>query len=95
MGDRLAPVMAAGCLLTLPAIAGLHAIAIARARRPRACSRTSATALCAALSNGFTGFALWRRDRHEWRTRREDTACPCGFDPVTKLSQRQSAWCAN
>src|SRR5215208_1435117 len=28
MGDRLAPVMAAGCLLTLPAIAGLHAMAM-------------------------------------------------------------------
>jgi GGDEF domain-containing protein len=41
-------------------------------------------ALCAALCNAFTGFVLWRRDRHEWRTRREQ-AVPSQFDPVTKL----------
>jgi hypothetical protein len=57
LGDRLAPVMAAGCLLTLPAIAGLHAIAI---HGPGGLELTThaATALCAALSSGFTGFVL-------------------------------------
>src|SRR4029078_11109672 len=41
-------------------------------------------ALCALLSNGLTGFVLWRRDRHEWRTRRVDGA-PSQLDPVTKV----------
>jgi GGDEF domain-containing protein len=82
MGDRLAPVMAAGCLLTLPAIAGLHAIAMGLPgiNLPM----HAALGLCAALSNGLTGFVLWRRDRHEWRARRED-GMPSRFDPVTKL----------
>jgi GGDEF domain-containing protein len=82
MGDRLAPAMAAGCLLTLPAIAGLHAIAMDLPSIQPALH--AALALCAALSNGLTGFVLWRRDDHEWRTRRED-GTPLRFDPVTKL----------
>jgi GGDEF domain-containing protein len=83
LGDRLAPVMAAGCLLTLPAIAGLYAIAI---HGPGGLELTThaATALCAALSSGLTGFVLWRRDRHEWRTRRKE-GMPPRKDPVTKL----------
>ena len=80
MGDRLAPMMAAGCLLTLPAIAGMHAIAM---NVPVALSVQVLLALSAALSNGLTGFVLWRRDRHEWRTREE--GAPSQFDPVTKL----------
>ena len=84
MGDRLAPVMAAGCLLTLPAIAGLHAIAI-HGPGGLELPTHAATALCAALSIGLTGFALWRRDRHEWRTRRAE-GMPSRTDPVTKLS---------
>jgi GGDEF domain-containing protein len=80
MGDRLAPVMAAGCLLTLPAITGLHAIAMNLAP---SLGLHAALAFTAALSNGLTGFVLWRRDRHEWRTREE--VSPSQFDPVTKL----------
>jgi GGDEF domain-containing protein len=80
MGDRLAPVMAAGCLLTLPAIAGMYAIAM---NMPVALPLHAVLALCTALSNGLTGFVLWRRDRHEWRTREE--VQPSQFDPVTKL----------
>lgn len=80
MGDRLAPVMAAGCLLTLPAIAGMYAIAMGV---PMGLWAHVLLALCAALSNGITGFVLWRRDRHEWRTREE--GLPSQFDPVTKL----------
>jgi len=80
MGDRLAPVMAAGCLLTVPAIAGMYALAMGI---PMGAAGHVALALCAALSNGVTGFVLWRRDRHEWRTREE--ALPSQFDPVTKL----------
>jgi GGDEF domain-containing protein len=80
MGDRLAPVMAAGCLLTLPAIAGMYAIAMAV---PIAPWLHAVLALSAALSNGVTGFVLWRRDRHEWRTREDGQ--PSQFDPVTKL----------
>lgn len=82
MGDRLAPVMAAGCLLTLPALAGLHAIAMGV---PIGVPEHAAFALSAALSSGLTGFVLWRRDRHEWRTRRQDGASSSQLDPVTKL----------
>ncbi len=82
MGDRLAPVMAAGCLLTLPAVAGLHAIAM---QLPGIGAPLQAMlALCAALANGLTGFVLWRRDRHEWRTRHQDVPA-AQFDPVTQL----------
>ena len=81
MGDRLAPMMAVGCLLTLPAIAGLYAtamhISIASTRWQ------SVFAVCAALSNALTGFVLWRRDRHEWRARQEYAGSD--FDPVTRL----------
>lgn len=82
MGDRLAPVMAAGCLLTLPAVGGLHAIAM---QLPGiSVPIHAALALCVALSTGLTGFVLWRRDRHEWKTRRGDGVVS-QFDPVTKL----------
>jgi GGDEF domain-containing protein len=80
MGDRLAPVMAAGCLLTLPAIAGMYAVAMGV---PMGSWAHALLAACAALSNGVTGFVLWRRDRHEWRTR--EGGVPSQFDPVTKL----------
>jgi GGDEF domain-containing protein len=80
-GDRLALVMAGGCLLTLPAIAGLYAIAMHFGRWTVAAQ--AAVAACAALSNGLTGAVLWRRERHEWRTR--ETGVAPGVDPVTKL----------
>jgi GGDEF domain-containing protein len=82
MGDRLAPVMAAGCLLTLPAIAGLYALAMNLSGI--GLEVHAALALCAAGSNGLTGFSLWRRDRHHWRARAEGIPSP-RFDPVTKL----------
>jgi GGDEF domain-containing protein len=82
MGDRLAPVMAAGCLLTLPAIAGMYALAM---NLPGiGAGLHAALALCAAVSNGLTGFALWRRDRHQWRARARQGPV-ARFDPVTKL----------
>lgn len=81
MGDRLATAMAFGCLLTLPAIAGMYATAM---QVPGVTPAWQAGfALCAALSNGLTGYVLWRRDRHEWRTRHEDSSSD--FDPVTRL----------
>lgn len=82
MGDRLAPLMAAGCLLTLPAVGGLHAIAMHLSGI--GLPLHAALALCTALSNGLTGFVLWRRDRHEWKTRRA-FGVASQFDPVTKL----------
>jgi GGDEF domain-containing protein len=82
MGDRLAPVMAAGCLLTVPAIAGMYALAMGVPGSSVAVH--AALALCAAGSNAMTGFALWRRDRHQWRTRAERRRSP-RFDPVTRL----------
>jgi GGDEF domain-containing protein len=80
-GDRLAPLMALGCLLTLPAIAGLYATAMAW---PTATLPWQALfALCAALSNALTGLVLWRRDRHAWWLRQEFAAAD--LDPVTRL----------
>ena len=81
MGDRLASTMAAGCLLTLPAIAGVHATAM---QLPGITPAWQAGfALCAALSNGLIGYVLWRRDQHDWRARHEDATSD--FDPVTRL----------
>ncbi len=81
MGDRLATAMAFGCLLTLPAIAGMYATAM---QVPGVTPAWQAGfALCAALSNGLTGYVLWRRDRHDWRARHEDSSSD--FDPVTRL----------
>jgi GGDEF domain-containing protein len=80
-GDGLAPCMAAGCLLTLPALAGLHATAMGLPGI--GLPLHAALATCAALSNGLTGFVLWRRDRDRWRSRHEG---PAGqLDPVTQL----------
>ncbi|MDB5945952.1 MAG: hypothetical protein JWQ33_978 [Ramlibacter sp.] len=81
MGDRLAPVMALGCLLTLPAIGGLYATAMNL--EAMTAPWQAGVALCAAFANGLTGFVLWRRDRQEWRARHEYSASD--FDPVTRL----------
>jgi GGDEF domain-containing protein len=82
LGDPLAGVMTVGCVLTLPAIAGLYAIAMELPGL--GLSLHGAVAVCAALSNGFTGLVLWRRDRHERRTRTGHDS-PLQFDPVTQL----------
>jgi GGDEF domain-containing protein len=81
LGDRLALLMAAGCLLTLPAIAGLYALAM-QLGHPGLPAQAG-IALAAALCNAVTGTALWQRERHERRTR-ETVGVP-GVDPVTKL----------
>jgi GGDEF domain-containing protein len=81
MGDRLASAMAFGCLLTLPAIAGMYATAM---QLPEITPAWQALfALCAALSNCLTGYVLWRRDQHDWQARHEDASSD--FDPVTRL----------
>jgi GGDEF domain-containing protein len=82
LGDRLAPVMAAGCLLTLPAIGGMYALAMDLAE-PGALAQ-AAVALCAAGSNALTGFALWRREREEWEARALGAGA-VSFDPVTRM----------
>ncbi|HSV45912.1 MAG TPA: diguanylate cyclase [Ramlibacter sp.] len=81
LGDRLAPTMAAGSLLTLPAIAGLYAMAMDLPMGPAA---QALVALSAVLSNAVTGLALWQRDRAERGTRVDDT-WPSQFDPVTRV----------
>ena len=82
MGDPLAPVMASGCLLTLPAIAGMYGIAL---NFPGfGWPAHVALALCAVLSNALTGFVLWRRGHQEWRTRSRGWM-PSQLDPVTQL----------
>jgi GGDEF domain-containing protein len=79
-GDRLALWMAAGCVLTLPAIGGLYALAMRIGGLGPAAQ--AGIALCAALCNGMTGAVLWQRERHEWRTR--EAGAPT-LDPVTKV----------
>ncbi|RYY92091.1 MAG: diguanylate cyclase [Comamonadaceae bacterium] len=81
MGDPMALVMAAGCLITLPAIGGLYLLAMDMARLGTGVQ--AVLALCAALSNGMTGLVLWRRDRHEWRALHDAAAST--LDPVTRL----------
>jgi hypothetical protein len=80
-GDRLALLMAAGCLLTLPAIAGLYAIAMHLVQW--GAGGQAAVAACAALSNGLTGFGLRARERHAWRMR--EPGGPPDLDPVTRV----------
>jgi GGDEF domain-containing protein len=81
IGDRLALLMAAGCLLTLPAIAGLYALAMRLGHWGPAAQ--ACVALAAVASNALTGHVLWRRARQHWRTR--ETGAAPGIDPVTRL----------
>jgi hypothetical protein len=81
LGDRLAPVMALGCLFTLPAIAGLYAVAL---HLPLGLWAQALLALCAVLSNMLTGRALWQRDRHHSKNWRVDVTAS-QLDPVTRL----------
>lgn len=80
-GDRLALVMAAGCLLTLPALAGLYALAMRLAHW--GAGMQALVALCAVLSNGVTALVLSQRERREWRTR--ETGSVPAVDPVTRV----------
>lgn len=82
LGDRLALTMAAGRLLVLPAIAGLHAIAMGLPGLGIGLHATIAA--CSAIGNGLIGFVLWRRERHEWKAL-QGSGTPSQFDPVTKL----------
>lgn len=81
IGDRLALMMAAGCLLTLAAIAGLYALAMRLGHWGTA--GHAVLALAAVASNALTGHVLWRRARRAWRTR-EPAGVPTR-DPVTKV----------
>ena len=86
-GDALAPLMAAGCVFTLPAIAGLYAIAM---QWPGVDLRLHVVfASCAALANAITGIGLWRRDLQEERARRQP-AMTSQIDPVTRLRSGRS-----
>jgi GGDEF domain-containing protein len=87
MGDQMALAMALGCALTLPAIAGLYAVAMHLL--PARPATQAPFALCAALSNVLTGLVLWRRDRLAWLARRR--AARLGqVDPVTRLANGRS-----
>lgn len=82
MGDRLAAAMAAANLLLLLALAGLYALSLS----PGAVGIgwQAVAAACVAIGNGIAGYVLWRRERHEWKTRQADGRL-AQFDPVTRL----------
>jgi GGDEF domain-containing protein len=80
-GDRLALTMAAGCLLTLPALAGLYAIAMQAGHWSTLAQAT--VALGATVANALTGRMLWQRERHVWRTR--ETGSVPEVDAVTRV----------
>jgi GGDEF domain-containing protein len=87
LGDRLAALMAVGCLLTLPAIAGLYAIAMQW--RGLSLRWHVLFAACAAVSNAVTGVGLWHRARQEQHARRQPTLASV-IDPVTRLRSGRS-----
>jgi GGDEF domain-containing protein len=87
LGDRLAAVMAVGCLFTLPAISGLYAIAMQW--RGLSLRWHVLFAVCAALSNAVTGVGLWRRARDEQHARRQPSIISV-IDPVTQLRSGRS-----
>ena len=80
-GDRHALPMAAGCLLTLPALAGLYALAMHLVQG--SALEQAGVALCVTLANALTGRMLWGRERHLGRTR-EPAGVPA-LDPVTRV----------
>jgi GGDEF domain-containing protein len=81
LGDRLALAMAAGCTLTLPALAGLYSMSL----HPGVWWPLGqvGVALAATVGNALTGRMLWRRERHVWRTR--ETGSAPAVDPVTRV----------
>jgi GGDEF domain-containing protein len=81
IGDRLALPMALGGLLSLPAIAGLYAMAMGLGHWHPA--EQAAIALAAAASNALTGHVLWRRAMRLWRLR--ETGSVPAIDPVTRV----------
>lgn len=87
LGDSLAALMALGCLLTIPALAGLYAIAMQW--RGLNLPLQAVAAACAALSNALTGLGLWRRERHEQRAR-DGAEITSVIDPVTRLRSARS-----
>lgn len=87
LGDALAPLMAVGCALTLPAIGGLYASAMGAGDGGLALPALFAS--CAAASNAITGIGLWRRDREEERARRQPDITSV-IDPVTQLRSARS-----
>lgn len=87
LGDALARLMAIGCALTLPAIAGLYAISMSAG--DLGLGLHALFAACAALSNAVTGVGLWRRDREEERARRQPETTSV-IDPVTQLRSARS-----
>lgn len=82
MGDRPAAAMAVAHVLLLLALAGLYALTLS----PDTVGMVwqGAAAAGVAIGNGIAGFVLWRRERHEWKTRQADGRL-AQFDPVTRL----------
>ena len=81
IGDPLALPMAAGCVLAVLAIAGLHAIAMEFGDWTAA--GHAAVAIAAAVTNALTGHMLWRRQERHWSAR--ETGSVPTIDPVTKV----------
>jgi GGDEF domain-containing protein len=82
LGDRLALGIAAACVLMLPAIAGLYAMAMGVPGI--GAGMQGLLALSAAGCTAVIGLMLWQRNRHERHARSEDPVTS-RFDPITKL----------
>lgn len=81
LGDRPALGIAVGCVLMLPAVAGLYAMSM---NIPGIGTGIQAViALLATLCAGVIGYMLLQRNRHERYARHDDPA-HSRFDPVTK-----------
>jgi GGDEF domain-containing protein len=82
MGDALALGIAIGCVMMLPAVAGLYALAL---RVPGVGAAWQVPiALASVLCVAVIGYMLWKRNQHERRTRGFEQV-QSQFDPVTKL----------
>lgn len=82
LGDRLAAGIALGCLLMLPAAAGLFLLALRL--YPVGVGWQVFTALCSVACLSVIGAMVWQRARDELRAQRLQTS-HADFDPLTKV----------
>lgn len=83
LGDALALGIAIGCVFMLPALGGLYAVALGVPGIGALWQTAIAFATVACVT--VIGFMLWKRNRHERRTRGFEPVQSSQYDAVTKL----------